>query len=180
MISRKWLAPGVLCLAVMTSGAMAADPPPAPQVVVQAPIPPPPPAFSWTGPYVGVHGGIFVDPGFTFGNWRAGLQAGYNALFGRAVLGAEVAVAAEIFPGPTFTYDAIFAGKAGFLAGDRVLIFAELGIGVPGPAWIAGGGVEVAVGEAVSVFGKALALGGLGGGGFYGTLVHVGLNWHPR
>ena len=173
----KALMLGVAGAALITEGAKAADPilPVVTSAVVAAPVP----SFGWAGPYLGAHGGAFFDSAFVFGNWRAGLQAGYNFVFNNMLVGIEGAVAAQIHSGPTFAFDAALTGRFGVLLGGSALLFAEVGVGVPGPAWVAGGGVEFAIDSSLSVFGKALALGGFGGG-FDGTLVHVGLNWHPE
>ncbi|MFD2650763.1 outer membrane protein [Brucella rhizosphaerae] len=52
-----------------------------------------PPAFSWSGAYIGAHGGLAspkVNP-FTGGKgMTGGVQAGYNFQFGPGVIGAEL------------------------------------------------------------------------------------------
>ena len=85
---------GMLAIGV----AQAADIPPP---VYKAPIPLPPPAFSWTGFYIGAHGGggwstkeWFAPDGFPEGSYNlngflAGGQIGYNLQSGWVVVGIE-------------------------------------------------------------------------------------------
>ena len=148
---------GVGASALMATSAMAADP-----VAVVAPTPPAQPpmvaaGFDWGGLYAGVVvEGVFV-PGGTFGWYVAAAQLGYNLTFNRFLIGASAAVGAwfdGFGGGPTVE----FVGRAG-VALDRVAIYGLLGAvgyGPGGISWFAmgGAGIEVAVGDRLSVFGE--------------------------
>ena len=69
--------------------------------------------------------------------------------------------------------------RLGGLATDQVVPYAEAGLLYDfgaGLFWTAGGGLEFAVGNAVSLFGEAF---GLFAGGYVGTQIQFGVNWHP-
>ena len=138
--------------------------------------PPPPiaaPAFNWAGAYVGTFGGF--TPAFATG--RFGVQFGYNfVLRGNILAGIEVETGNTI---ATLT-DASLNARLGFIARDRILLYAEAGIGtqVAVPLINVGGGVEIAVGGDMSLFAEAKGL-FVVGGGFFGTTYAAGLNFHP-
>jgi outer membrane immunogenic protein len=107
-------------------------------------------AYSWTGFYIGGHGGIvrthdtrvddagFILNDFHTSSWLAGGHAGVNIQFGQFVLGAEVSGSAtdlhgsQLCPNPTFRchieheYLFLAGGRAGF-ALDRALLYATGG-----------------------------------------------------
>ncbi len=153
--------------------ANAADIPMAPP----APPPPPPPApsFDWSGPYVGAYGGYVFGVGWI----QTGAQAGYNFDMGGFVAGIEGQLGA-VWTLPGLIGEANVNARAGVVLGDA-LLYGEAGVGVlfPGfvPTWNAGGGIEFAVTNDISLFGEAKAL-GFFGGGVFGVTVQGGLNWH--
>jgi len=141
-----------------------------------APPPPPPmaaPAFDWSGPYIGAYGGIFY-PAY----YQAGIQAGVNMVRGNFLFGAEAQLGA-IFAGG-FTYDVALNGRLGFILGERFLLYGIAGVGfnpAVGPLWTAGGGVEVALGTAWSLFAEG-GVAGTFGGGLFAYTFQAGVNWH--
>ena len=108
---------------------------------------------------------------------RFGVQFGYNfVLRGNILAGIEVETGNMI---ATLT-DASLNARLGFIARDRILLYAEAGIGtqVAVPLINVGGGVEIAVGGDMSLFAEAKGL-FVVGGGFFGTTYATGLNFHP-
>ncbi|SMQ64204.1 outer membrane immunogenic protein [Devosia lucknowensis] len=112
--------------------------------------------FDWSGFYAGVHG--TAQNGSVSGTqYGVGIQAGVNAQFDFYLLGAEVAVsglAANDTVGET-TYGQVL-GRAGLVVSDNVLVYAAGGygidLGVPEEEDVlVGGGVELAVTDAISV-----------------------------
>jgi outer membrane immunogenic protein len=98
----------IACIALIAVPAAAADLPPAP-APYRAPVVAAPVYYSWTGFYVGAHGGgawadetstnVFAIPGFAAAGFAVnskasgaigGGQAGFNYQFGSFVVGAEV------------------------------------------------------------------------------------------
>jgi outer membrane immunogenic protein len=171
----RTLALGIVGSALVTTSVLAADLPPPP---AGAPPPPPPmaaPAFDWSGPYIGAYGGVFLPA--TAG--QAGIQAGFNVVRGRFLAGLEAQVGA-VFGGGGFTYEAYLNGRLGFILGDRFLLYGEAGVGMLGGIfiWTGGGGMEIALREAWSIFAEAKAIGVFGGGGIAAYTVQGGINWH--
>jgi outer membrane immunogenic protein len=122
--------------------ASAADIPRAP--VYKAPaFVPAAPVFSWTGFYIGAHGGWgwarWSGEGTTANGdgWLAGVQLGYNYQFGNYVAGiegdysfADVKKTADLFAGSITQkndYFATIAGRLGW-AFDRTLLYGKGGV----------------------------------------------------
>lgn len=112
--------------------------------------------FDWSGFYAGVYGtaqnGAVSDT-----QYGLGVHAGVNAQFDFYLLGAEVAVSglpANGTVGET-TYGQVL-GRAGLVVSDNVLVYGAGGygidLGVPDEQdALLGGGVELAVTDAISV-----------------------------
>ena len=112
-------------------------------------------SFDWSGFYAGVYAGVqdSATGGTQFG---AGVNAGVNAQFDFYLLGAEVAVHGLTDAGAGETSYGQILGRAGLVATDDVMIYAAGGYGMDlGPPSeediLAGGGVELAVTDSVSV-----------------------------
>ncbi len=142
------------------------------------------PGFDWSGPYVGAIAGLHNEAGLSY--QYSGVQFGYNfVLRDRILAGLEVETIHWVLPGWPFV-SAALNGRLGFIAGDRVLLYAEAGIGTyffTGTGVItAGGGVEIAVTDALSVFGEVNREFFFGGGGLVPvpfTNFELGINHHP-
>lgn len=111
--------------------------------------------FDWSGFYAGVYAGVqdSATGGTQFG---AGVNAGVNAQFDFYLLGAEVAVHGLTDAGAGETSYGQILGRAGLVATDDVMIYAAGGYGMDlGPPSeediLAGGGVELAMTDSVSV-----------------------------
>ena len=180
MRPRAKLILGAAAAALVSTAASAADP-------IMAPGAPPPPmaapGFDWSGPYVGAIAGLHNEAGFSY--QYGGVQFGYNLVFRDKILaGLEVETIHWMFPFPFVS--AALNGRLGFIAGDRVLLYGEVGIGTYffGGAGVvtAGGGVEVAVTNAISVFGEVNREFFIAGGGLvplgYSNF-ELGINYHP-
>jgi opacity protein-like surface antigen len=199
-----WAVSGVAALAVsgmmLSAPALAADIPEVAPVEI-APPPPPAPAFSWNGPYVGVFGVglLFTDfceevkvvqgasansesccyqPEDLYG---AGVQVGFNFGNGRFLAGIEGQIGG-LHIGENVLWAVAANLRAGVVLGERVLVYAEAGIGTTIDPNIlfatAGGGIEVALGDRFSIFGEAKAVFLPDGPGFIGTAVFAGINLH--
>lgn len=132
-------------------------------------------ADRWVGFYLGAVAGWSVATGGP----EIGVQFGYNFGMGeRFVGGIEVETVNAVAPGAAFM-NASLNARLGAIVGDRVLAYSEVGLGENLFAGLltAGGGVEVAVGDLVSVFGEAKA-GVFIGGGLAGIQLRGGVNWH--
>ena len=114
------------------------------------------PQFEWGRPYFGVSGGGWYDLGVGWEFIRANFIVGRNFQLGPFVAGIE-ATAGVYWPTPTF--EAYLMARAGLLAGHRLLIYAVAGVGWDFGccAIVAGGGVEAALGNQVSLRVEALA-----------------------
>lgn len=185
MFTRRILAAGVAG-ALLVAGAVSANAADLPTLPA-APPPPPPapvaPAFDWSGPYVGAYGGaIFNDPFDPI--YQVGLQAGFNFVRGRFLGGAEAYAEYRISSGFGNHWSAGANARAGALLGERALLYGEAGAGyvftLGGfPVWTAGGGVEVGLGRAASIFAEVKAINTFGGGpATRGLQAQAGLNWH--
>jgi opacity protein-like surface antigen len=175
---KRIIAAGAIVL-MSAAGAQAADIP-AP-IAVTPPAPPPPPApmapaFDWSGPYVGAFGG------FVFGAtswWQAGAVIGINMVRGNFLAGLEAELGAAY--GGGFAFEGYANGRLGFVLGSRVLLYAEAGAGGVFPAlgflWNAGGGMEIGIGQSMSLFVEGNAL-FAAPAAYVGTAVQAGLNWH--
>lgn len=173
------LAAGALALAISGTAAVAADvaplvvPPVAPVVIAPAV-----PSFDWSGLYVGIYGGFNrgIPPG------AVGATAGFNIVNGRLLFGAEARLGG-FFPGEAgFDVHLEGLGRAGLLIGDRTLAYGTAGVGTvfccSFTYWFAGGGVELGLGERLSVFGEARVFDDVGGGFFPSLMLRTGINLH--
>jgi outer membrane immunogenic protein len=152
---------GVAAVALLSSGAMAADLiiPTTPQPIYESA------GFSWDGLYAGVEaGGVFSD-------------ADTQGLIG-GVVGVNFTVADPIVVGLELQGDYVFEGdtvgdyglflalgKVGAVVTDQVLVYAAGGFGVRTQSgnsdgvYALGGGVDFAVTDNVSIRGEVLGLG---------------------
>ena len=163
MIFKRTLAAAAI-LAGTAIAANAADLP----TIPTAPPPPPmaAPAFDWSGMYFGASGAFY------FSGFEVGAHVGYNITRGNLLLGAEASV--FYFIGAVNPISVQLEGRAGFALGQRALLYGNAGVGyvIGGTYYFEfGGGLEVAVGQALSVF----AEGNVVSGGFN---VRAGLNVH--
>jgi len=128
--------------------------------------------FDWSGFYVGVYGGYNLLNTYA----QAGGQAGFNILRGALLAGVELQLGAASGGGGIF--EAYLNGRAGAVLGDRLLLYAEGGVGTfsGSLAWTAGAGGEIAIGGSISVFAEAEAF---FTSGFEGSVLQAGINFHP-
>jgi opacity protein-like surface antigen len=161
----------------------------APIVIPSTPPPPPPmaaPAFDWSGPYVGAVGRSVQCTAICVLSTtiEAALKAGTNFVRGRFVagLGGELGLQYDSVGGTYFYVGA--DARAGFLLGDRALLYGLIGGGYffAGGAFVtAGGGLEFAVGNAVSIYGEVTPVWYQGGlPGINAMRYAFGVNWHPQ
>jgi hypothetical protein len=128
---------------------------------------------------VGFYLGAVAGWSAASGGPEIGVQFGYNIGIGRRFVGGfEVETVNAVAPGAALM-NASLNARFGLTIGDRVLAYGEVGLGesLYAGLFTAGGGVEVAVGELVSVFGEAKA-GVFIGGGLAGIQLRGGVNWH--
>lgn len=135
--------------------AQAADPLAVSTEAAALAVPAPQPGFDWTGFYAGVFGsaGQSVDDG---GQLGLGLNAGVNAQFDFVLVGAEVTL--QGLSGDTIdtAYGQVL-GRTGVVITDDVLLYAAAGYGWDlggsgsGGGAFAGGGLELALSDNVSV-----------------------------
>jgi outer membrane immunogenic protein len=138
------------------------------------------PAFDWSGFYAGVYGAGQASPigGDQFG---LGVSAGVNAKFDFYLVGAEVAVHG-IAGGVGETSYGQILGRAGLVVTDDVVIYGAGGYGIDLGApseddVLVGGGVELAVTDAVSVEAQYLHGFPVSGGNDKNQFT-VGANYH--
>lgn len=146
-------------------GAFAAD-----AIGVPAPVMPAPPVvdigggFDWDGFYAGANVGAqnHIDNDVT--NWTLGAQAGFNAQFDFFLVGAEVAIDGVFADDETYAYGSALA-RGGVLVTDELLAYGAIGYGTDfdatsvdavGDHVLAGGGLEYAATDNVSVRGQYL------------------------
>ncbi len=115
--------------------------------------------FDWNGFYAGVYGVTQVSPagGTQFG---LGLDLGVNARFEFVLVGAEVSVHG-LAGGAGYSTYVQGLGRAGVAATDDLVVFAAGGLGVDigplgGSDALLGGGLELAVSDAVTLRGQYL------------------------
>jgi len=149
---------------------------PAPPVVV---VPAPVPVFDWSGVYAGTRGAYFVCDGPCWIN--ADGHAGYNFTAGRFLAGVELSAGYWNNFGAS-GWLAGFTARTGVVFG-RVLAYAKAGFTVYGPLpvddWFAlGGGIEVGLGHAVSVFTGFTAERSIDPDGIFFMGVEAGVNVH--
>ncbi|SDG68927.1 outer membrane protein [Pelagibacterium luteolum] len=144
----------------VASAAYAADP------IMPAPVVPVAPiasTFDWNGFYAGASAGALnhVDDEDTF--WTLGAQAGVNAQFDFFLVGAEVSLDGVFADDETYAYGAALV--RGGVVLDRVLAYGAIGYGSDfdsdstgsvGDHVLAGGGLEFAATDSVSIRGQYL------------------------
>ena len=163
MNALKTAALATLLSATAFGGAMAADAittlPPAP--VAQVPVFDEP-GFDWAGFYAGVNvgGENNIDTDTT--NFTLGGQVGANFVYDYFLLGAELGVDAVFDEDETYATGEIL-GRAGVIVTDNILAYGALGYDTDfdaaegaGEHILAGGGIEFAVTDNVSVDGRYL------------------------
>ena len=136
--------------------------------------------FDWNGFYAGVYGVTQVSPagGVQFG---LGLDLGVTARFEFVLVGAEVAVHGLTGGAGNSAY-VQGLGRAGVAATDDVVLYATGGLGtdvgpIGGTDALLGGGVELALTDAVSLRGQYLHGFAITGGNPKNQ-VSVGANFH--
>jgi outer membrane immunogenic protein len=164
---------GVAAVALLSSGAMAADLiiPTTPQPIYEAA------GFSWDGLYAGVEaGGVFNSDNVDGGIGALTLDTTSGVVGG--VVGANFTVADPIIVGIELQGDYVFGndqdsalflalGRVGAVVTDQVMVYAAGGFGVINTSdtpdsvgvYALGAGVEVAVTDNVSIRGEVLGLG---------------------
>lgn len=147
-------AASLLASAAFSTAAFAADPvtvipavtPVATPVVVE-------PDFAWDRFYVGAFGGWWDCCGA-----RVGINAGRNFVIGDSfVVGIDLSVAAYEFS--DLGWEGYALARAGFLLGDKALVYGALGVGtdIPGtPVMAAAIGAEIAFGHNLAFRTEAL------------------------
>jgi len=111
------------------------------------------PGFNWSGFYAGVMGVVQDNPaGWEYG---PGIVAGVNTQLDYFVLGAEAGLTG-LTDGTNWRGYGQVLGRGGVVVTDEVLAYAALGFGADLSAtnnrhFLAGGGLEVAVTDAVSI-----------------------------
>ena len=161
MKALKTAALAALLSTTALGGALAADAitplPPAP--VAQVPVFDEP-GFDWAGFYAGVNvgGENNIDTATT--NFVLGGQIGANFVYDFFVLGAELGIDAVFDDAETYATGEILA-RAGVIVTDNLLAYAALGYDTDfdaangaGDHILAGGGVEFAVTDNVSIDGR--------------------------
>lgn len=130
--------------------------------------------FDWDGFYFGVYGGaeVYTQPSPS-ANWQVGKLVGVNfVLSDDFLIGFEAQGEAYFVPGSGFVgTQAFLMARAGLIVSDDLLLYATAGVGRPfptggGPApnlWRAGGGIEWAVGDEMSIRGEIAAEGCMSG-----------------
>jgi outer membrane immunogenic protein len=136
--------------------------------------------FDWNGFYAGVYGTVRNGESSDT-QYGLGVQAGVNAQFDFYLLGAEVAVEGLSGDVGDTTYGQIL-GRAGLVATDDVLVYAAGGygmdIGAPDESdLLAGGGVELAITDNISVEAQYLHGFSVNGGNSKDQFT-VGANFH--
>ena len=174
----------IVLAALMTSGtvmgAQAADLITVPVASSPVSMPVADAGFNWSGFYAGVYGVAQDSPAWDT-QLGAGLALGVNAQFDFMLVGAEVALHGLTAGAIDTTYGQVL-GKAGVIVTDNVLLYAAAGYGIDlgAPAeddLLAGGGVEFAVADNVSL--RAQYLHGFPlSGGNPKDQVSLGANFH--
>lgn len=156
---------------MIVGSAAAADPVPMMPAVAPVAVAPAP-AFDWSGMYFGV----MIPEVRTIS--AAGL-VGFNMVRGNFLAGVEMRVGG-------FLGDAVITsvtGRAGFILGDRVVLYGLGGVGLATDFsnfqafYTVGTGLEFAPGSRVSIFAETRAVGGFGGG-FECCMLQVGVRIH--
>lgn len=175
------IAVGVAAVAMMSSVAQAAD-----LIIPTTPAPIMESAgFSWDGLYIGARGGFNTYTGTSYG--VVGGVVGANFIVADPILlGAEV-TADYIWSNATSAGEYFFNLKGGAVVTDSVLIYALGGVGTYSTGGVntnlyqLGGGVEVAVTDAITVRGELVGQGDFDGAAdpfFEGAKATVGVFYH--
>lgn len=168
---------GASASVLLSSAALAADfepvVPPPPVVVVPAAVP----AFDWAGPYVGTRAELMLCSGICWLNLDA--HAGFNFVAGRFLAGVELGAGGYLLDGEGYMLRA--TARAGLVLG-RALAYGKAGVIVynPGsPSYYAtvGGGIELGIGQSLSVFAGVTVQRRIGGGDIAPGF-EVGVNFH--
>ena len=161
MNSLKTVAIAALLSTTAFGGAFAAD-----AIGVPAPVMPTMPVvddsgFDWNGFYAGISAGGQHETTPEDTSWTLGAQVGVNAAFDFFLVGGEVALDG-VFDDDTYAYGSIL-GRGGVIITDELLAYGAVGYGSdfdtsggPGDHILAGGGLEFAVTNDVSVRGQYL------------------------
>jgi len=163
MKALKTAALATLLSTTALGGVLAADAitplPPAP--VAQVPVFDEP-GFDWAGFYAGASFGGENNIDTTDTNLTLGGQVGANFVYDYFVLGAEVGIDAVFDDAETYATGEII-GRAGAIVTDNILVYGALGydtdfdaVNGAGDHILAGGGVEMAVTDNISVDGRYL------------------------
>ncbi len=112
------------------------------------------PAYDWSGFYAGVYG-AYQHASATGDSFGLGVDAGVNATFNFALVGAEVAVTGLDVDSTAQGYGEAL-GRAGLLVTDNTLLYGHAGYGLDlgsGGAgdMLVGGGIEYAVNPTTSL-----------------------------
>lgn len=178
----KMLLVGAACAALAATSAQAADLTPITPTTTVTTTPMAAPSFSWGGAYAGIMGNavycaVCID---TWGG-QVGIQAGYNAAAGAAVFGAQLRGMYAFSP-VVASFVVEGDARAGFALGERALAYGLAGIGYffgsGSTYWTAGGGFELAAGNAVSLFAEVTPYWFFGGGSPTIWRFGGGLNFH--
>ncbi|MEX0627926.1 MAG: hypothetical protein WEB63_01070 [Cucumibacter sp.] len=136
--------------------------------------------FDWEGFYFG------VQKGFWFGGsnyWSFDKVAGINFLLGdNFLVGAEAMGGIVTDFSGNLGFEAYLRGRLGLVLGGDVLIYklGEIGY-VNGTSTFAfGGGLEIAVGDRMSVRGELRGIGDIGDPGFDYAIASIGVLWHAN
>jgi opacity protein-like surface antigen len=170
---------GIAGSVMISSGAMAADVAPP---VVAAPPPPPmaAPSFDWNRFYIGLYGGAWASLDyFALYSARTGLTIGRNFQMGRGVLGMEVTAGIWDFDDPS--WEIAVRARGGVLLTDTILIFGLVGYSHDyyndDNALDLGGGLEVGLGENISLRFDAYLWFDGDGYGVEDMAINIGVNW---
>lgn len=162
MNTLKKVAIAALLSTTAFGGAYAAD-----AIGIPAPIIPPAPIvddsnFDWNGFYAGVNASAENDIDESETNWALGAQAGVNTTFDFFLAGAEVAIDGVFDDPDMYAYGSALA-RGGVLITDELLAYGAVGYGTDfgaaegtGDHILAGGGLEFAATENVSIRGQYL------------------------
>ncbi|SDG68954.1 outer membrane protein [Pelagibacterium luteolum] len=120
--------------------------------------------FDWNGFYAGANVGAQNNIDLDDTDWTIGAQAGVNAQFDFFLVGAEVALDGVFAEDETYAYGSALA-RGGVLVTDELLAYGAIGygtdfdsdaVGAVGDHVLAGGGLEFAATDNVSVRGQYL------------------------